>query len=136
MGAMLGLGLALATTASAAEAGTGGRRLTQLQAELGLSEDQVNAIRQLHQGQGQRRREVHQDLYEARKSLRELILDGTDQAAIQAKIAEVQQLTARGIEMRAEMLKGLAQILTPEQREKFAQLQLHPRRHGMMRSRV
>lgn len=128
-GALVGIGLALATGAIPAEAHMGGRGLAWLQEQLGLSDDQVAAIRQLHEGQRDARRWLHRDLREVRKSLRELVLQGADEATIQAKTAEVQQLVGRAVQMRVEMLKGLAQILTPEQREKLSQFR--PRGHFM-----
>lgn len=121
-GAMLGLGLALTTVAVPAEAHMGARGLGWLRAELELSDDQVQAIRQLHQGQRDARRALYRSLREARAALRELVLQGGDDAAIQAKAAEIQQLLGRAVERRVETLKGLAQILTPEQREKLAKL--------------
>lgn len=121
-GAMLGLGLALTTAGVPAEAHMGERGLGWLQTELELSDDQVQAIRQLHQGQREARRELHRSLREARTAVRELVLQGADEAAIQAKTAEVRELMGRAVELRVETLKGLAQILTPEQREKLAKL--------------
>lgn len=120
-GAMLGLGLALTTAAVPAEAHMGERGLGWLQTELELSDDQVQAIRQLHQGQREAR-QLHRSLREARTAVRELVLQGADEAAIQAKTAEVRELMGRAVELRVETLKGLAQILTPEQREKLAKL--------------
>jgi Spy/CpxP family protein refolding chaperone len=96
--------------------------LERLQTELGLSEDQVQAIRQLHQGQRDARRQLHVSLREARQGLREAVLTGADATAVQAKTHEVQQLSAQAVQSRADTLQAMSQILSPEQREKLRQL--------------
>ena len=101
--------------------------LQRLQTELGLSEDQVQAIRQLHQGQRDVRRQLHVSLREARQELREAVLTGAEESAVQAKTHEVQQLSAQAVQYRADTLQAMSRILTPEQREKLRQLR--PTRH-------
>ena len=101
--------------------------LDRLQSQLSLTDDQVQAIRQLHQAQRPAHRQLRTSLREARHALRDLVLTGTDDAAIQAKTAEVQQLVAQAIQMRVDGLRAMSQILTPEQREAFRQLR--PGRH-------
>jgi Spy/CpxP family protein refolding chaperone len=96
--------------------------LARLQADLGLSEDQVQAISQLHQGQRAQRVQLHTSLREKRQSLRELIFAGSDERQIEAKTAEVQQLLGQEVQLRVATLRGVSQILTPEQREKLSQL--------------
>ncbi len=105
--------------------------LERLQAALDLTEDQLNAIRQLHQGQRDTRRQLARQLHEARRALRDLVLQGADDAAIQAKTAEVQQLLGQMVQLGVDLWKGYAQILTPEQREKLAKLR--PRMPWMRR---
>ncbi len=106
--------------------------LERLQAALGLSDDQVGALRQLHEGRRAARRELFQNLQQARQALRELVYRGADEASIQAKTTELQELLTQAVQMRLDTMQGMAQILTPEQREKL--LTLPPpmpwRRHG------
>ncbi len=95
--------------------------LERLQAELSLTDDQARAIHQLHTSRWEARHQLHKALREARRSLRDLVLTGADDAAVQAKTAEVQQLVAQGVQMRVEGLRAMSQILTPEQRDKLRQ---------------
>ncbi len=119
---ILSVAVFLATSVNPSEAHPRRPSLARLQAELGLSDDQVRAIHQLHVGQWEARHQLRKALREARTSLRELILTGGDEAAIQAKTAEVQQLLAQALQMRVTTMRGISQILTPEQREKFQRL--------------
>lgn len=95
--------------------------LERLQAELSLTDDQARAIHQLHASRWEARHQLHKALREARRSLRDLVLTSADDAAVQAKTAEVQQLVAQGVQMRVEGLRAMSQILTPEQRDKLRQ---------------
>jgi len=101
--------------------------LTRLSTELGLTDEQVQAIRQLHQGQRPARVQLHQSLRDARRSLRELIFSGGADEAIQAQVGQVQQLEGQAVQMRVATLRAMSQILTPEQREKYRQFR--PTRH-------
>jgi Spy/CpxP family protein refolding chaperone len=42
----------------------------------------------------------------------------------------VKELTGQALERRTATLKEIATVLTPEQREKFASMTPHGRRHG------
>ena len=119
---VLGVALALTAAVTWSEARMGRPSLERLQAQLGLSDAQVSAIRQLYEGHREPRHQVRTALHEAQKSLRELVLSGADPAAIQAKTAEIQQLHGQFLQLRIQNLQGLSQILTPEQRQAFAQL--------------
>jgi Spy/CpxP family protein refolding chaperone len=119
---MLVIPLVLAVSLVSSDARPRGASLQRLQTELGLSEDQVQAIRQLHQGQRDVRRQLHGSLRGARQELREAVLSGADASAVQAKTHEVQQLAAQAVQYRVDALQAVSQILTPEQREKLRQL--------------
>jgi Spy/CpxP family protein refolding chaperone len=118
---MLAIPLVLAVSLVSSDARPRGASLQRLQTELGLSEDQVQAIRQLHQGQRDVRRQLHVSLRGARQELREAVLSGADASAVQAKTHEVQQLAAQAVQYRVDALQAVSQILTPEQREKLRQ---------------
>ena len=121
-GIMSGL-VILATAAAPAEArfgGPGGRgSIQQLQAELGLTDDQVKAIREAHERQRASRRQVGKAMGEARRGLQELVMRGADDAAVQAKAAEVERLFAQAVGLRIQALRDLSSVLTPEQREQL-----------------
>ncbi len=117
--------LTVALPPAAAHPGRGS--LARLSSELGLTDDQVQAIRQLHQAQRPARVQLHQSLRDARRSLRELILTAGADEAIQAQVAQVQQLEGQAVQMRVDTLRAMSQILTPEQREKYRELR--PMRH-------
>ena len=99
-----------------------GRWQARLQQELGLSDDQANQMGQVFRRSMQAARPHYQAIRAARAELRRLVLTEADQATIQAKEAELQQLLAQTVQMRVQTLKEITPILTPEQREKFAQL--------------
>jgi Spy/CpxP family protein refolding chaperone len=129
-----GLILALAMVAGAADTATASEPLSghasRFQRVLGLTDDQMNSIRQLFAERAADRKHLSQSLQQAQAELRQLALTGGDPAAIQAKQAEVSQLLAQSVAMRVESLQAIAPILTPEQRAKLAQLDLHIGRRG------
>jgi Spy/CpxP family protein refolding chaperone len=96
--------------------------LPRLQAELGLSDDQVQAIRQAHEGQRDARKQLRHSLRETRRTLREMVIDGVDDATVQQQTAALQQLLGQAVQLRMESLRAVSQILTPEQRQKFREL--------------
>jgi len=67
-------------------------------------------------------KELRRSIRQAQSELRQLALNGGDQAAIQAKTAAVAQLLSQSLEMRVASLQEISPILTPEQRAKFAQM--------------
>ena len=127
----------LTTVAGAAQSPTSptsppARWASQLQQQLGLSDQQLQAIREIYQRDADAKRQQGQQLRQAQAELRHLALTSTDNEAIQAKQDDVQRLTAQVIQMRTSTLRQVAPILTPDQREKFAQLMArggHGRHH-------
>ena len=121
--------------ASAAHAADGARQggthrswEQRLQQRLNLTDQQTEAIRKLREQQGAAVKQHMESLRQAQAELRRLVLTQADQAAIQAKLAEVQRLLADGVQMRVDRLKELSPILTVEQRERLAELMSQPRR--------
>jgi Spy/CpxP family protein refolding chaperone len=102
---------------------------SRLQQELGLRDDQVQAMRQIREREATAGKQHVQALRQARAELRRLILSGADQPSIDAKQAQVQQLMVEGLTRRINTLKEITPILTPEQREKFAALMERGGRH-------
>jgi Spy/CpxP family protein refolding chaperone len=93
-----------------------------LQAELGLTEEQVKTIREIRARHLESMRETWRTLREARRSLREMALGETDEATFTAKAAEVRELAGHVLEARVRTLQEVARVLTPEQREKLREL--------------
>src|SRR6266852_1679995 len=89
-----------ATVAHAQTPSTGDRMYSRLQQNLGLSDDQVNSIRQIFQQQRDARRQLWQSLHQTQTDLRQLALSGADAAAIAAKKTAVGQLLAQGLDLR------------------------------------
>ncbi|OLB97169.1 MAG: hypothetical protein AUH30_10990 [Candidatus Rokubacteria bacterium 13_1_40CM_68_15] len=94
----------------------------RLQQQLGLSDQQVQAIREIYQRDADTKRQHWQQLRQAQAELRHLALTSSDNQTIQAKQDEVQRLMAQSVQMRTSTLRQVAPILTPDQREKLAQL--------------
>jgi Spy/CpxP family protein refolding chaperone len=108
----------------------------RLQERLGLSDQQTQAIREIHQRDAEARTQHWQALRRAQAELRRAVLADIDQATLQARQAEVARLLAESVQMRVNTLKAIAPLLTPEQREQFAKLMEEGRgRHGHHRHR-
>ena len=93
-----------------------------LREELGLTDDQVKAIREIRARNWQSMRETVRALREARRALREMVLADADEATSSAKAAEVRELAGQVLEVRVRTLQEVTRVLTPEQREKLRQL--------------
>jgi len=98
------------------------RMLDRLQQGLGLSDEQVTAMRGVQDRNRDARVQVFTSLRQAQAQLRELALKGSDDAALQEKVGEVQSLMGQSLQLRVQTLREIAPILTPEQRETFARM--------------
>ena len=98
----------------------------RLQQELGLTDQQVQALREIHQRQREAARQVWRDLGRTQRELRQLALGGGDDATIQAKVAEIERLYGQSLELRVNALREMAPILSEEQRQKLAQMTFRP----------
>ena len=125
---ILGSTLVVTTAASAADTPSPGPQpwrsgmMARFQQQLGLTDDQMQAIRDVHARHSDSRKQLRQSLHQAQSELRQLALNGGDQTALQAKSAEVAQLLSRGVSMRVQSLQEISPILTAEQRDKLAQM--------------
>jgi Spy/CpxP family protein refolding chaperone len=121
--------LALAGVAAAADTGSSPVRSSphagRFQQALGLTDDQMNSIRQLFAQHAVERKQLSESLRHAQSELRRLALTGGDPAAIEAKRAEVVKLLGQQVAMRVESLQAIAPILTPDQRAKLAEIVRH-----------
>jgi len=103
----------------APEAGAHG--MGRMQKKLGLTDDQMAAVRAAYQKHRDEQKQVRQQLRVAQTDLRQLALNGGDAATLQAKTAEVQQLIGQTVALRVKVLQEIGPVLTPEQRAKFAE---------------
>jgi Spy/CpxP family protein refolding chaperone len=115
-------GVAGATDTVQAPGAPGAGHANRFQQALGLTDDQMTAIRQVQAQQAPKQKQLRQSLRQGQSELRQLALNGGDPAAIQAKQAEVAQLVNQSTALRVESLQAMAPILTPEQRAKLAQM--------------
>jgi Spy/CpxP family protein refolding chaperone len=109
----------------------GKRWENRLQHKLGLTEDQMQAFKQVYANRDvEAHRQHHRSLRTAQAELRRLALNGADDATLQAKQTEVQSLLAQSMQMRLDTLKQVGPILNPDQREAFAKMmERGPRGH-------
>jgi Spy/CpxP family protein refolding chaperone len=119
---MLAVPLVLAVTLVPVEARPHRASLPRMQAELGLTDAQVQAIRQIHEGQRDARMQLRRSLHEARRTLREMVIDGVEEVTVQQQTAELQQRLGQAVQLRMETLRAVAQVLSPEQRQKLREL--------------
>jgi len=129
--ALTGALLVPVAVSAADEAPAAKRQMYQqrFQERLGLSVDQMTALKELRARQGDTARQHYRTLRQAQTDLRRLAILGTDEGALRAKAAEVQKLSSEGVEIRLMQLRDMSQILTPEQREKFAAMKMGGHRH-------
>ena len=120
VGLLAGTGVALAQDAQRPAHAHG---MARLQQRLGLTDDQVTAIRATFERHRDQQKQAWQALHAAQATLRQLALNGSDTAA---KTAEVQQLLGQTVALRVQVLQEIGPILTPDQRAKFAQASFHP----------
>lgn len=133
VGLLAGTGVALAQDTKAPTAPMQrGHGMGRLQQRLGLSDDQVNAIKAAYQKHRDEQKQAWQALHTAQADLRKLALNGGDPATVQAKTTEVQQLLGQTVAIRVKVLQEIGPVLTPEQRVKFAEARGH---HGMRHHR-
>lgn len=100
----------------------GDRMFSRLQRNLGLTDDQVTQIRTIYQQHRDAQRTLWQSLRQSQTELRQLALGGGDPNAIATKKTQVAQLLAQGLDLRVQTLQRVGPILTPEQRDKLAQM--------------
>ena len=96
--------------------------LPRLQAELGLSDDQVQAIRQAPRGPAGRPEAALALASRGAPHAPQMVIDGVDDATVQQQTAALQQLLGQAVQMRMDSLRAVSQVLTPEQRQKFREL--------------
>ena len=127
---LAGTGAAYAQTTQGQTPAPREHGMNRMQQRLGLTNDQVTAIRTAFERHRDEQKQAWKTLHTAQAELRQLALNGADTTA---KAAEVQQLLGQTVTLRVKVLQEIGPILTPEQRVKFAQAPYHPgmgRHHG------
>jgi Spy/CpxP family protein refolding chaperone len=114
--------VAASTTVDPVSAHQAHRGHVRLQEALGLTDQQVQAMREVRTRDAEAGKQLFRQLRQTRLELTRLVLADADTASIEAKQAEVQALMNQVIERRVTRLKEIVPILTPEQREKYAEL--------------
>ncbi len=118
LAAMVG-GMCLLAIASQA---TAHDRMERLKDHLSLTDAQVTAIREVFADDKPAQGQVYQALRQAQGELRQLALNGAEEAVLQQKTAEIAALMSQDLQLRVQRMQKIGTILTPEQRVKFAQL--------------
>jgi Spy/CpxP family protein refolding chaperone len=116
---MLGSGIALADSPKAVPAGVAGHGFQQ---RLGLTDDQMKAIRGIRERQRPAARQIHQSLAQANRDLRRLALTGADDATIHAKATEIEGLQGQALQLRVTGLREMAPLLNDDQKMKLQQM--------------
>lgn len=122
---------ATALYAAAPQTGQPNRWESHLQQKLGLTDDQLQAFRQLRAARDvEAQRQQYRALRAAQTELRRLALNGADDTTLAAKQAEIQTLLTQQMQQRVDALKQIGPILNPDQREAFAKMmERGPRGH-------
>ena len=104
---------------------------SHLQQKLGLTDDQLQAFRQVYATRDvNAQRQHYKALRTAQSELRRLALNGADDTTLAAKQTEVQNLLAQSMQTRVQALKQVGPILNADQREAFAKMmERGPRGH-------
>lgn len=98
----------------------------RFQQELGLTDDQMQAIREIQGRQRDAARQLWQQLVTAQGQIRQLALSGADDGTIQPKATEIEGIQSQLLQLRVNALREMAPLLSEEQRQKLAQM--NPRR--------
>jgi Spy/CpxP family protein refolding chaperone len=131
VGLALAATLAIVTAAAWAEAPqtgapTGPPRQHRFQERLGLTDEQVAAIKEVHARHAGERKQLQQSLRVARNELKLAALHGGD---VKGQAAVVAALVGQMTELHATTLQEIAPILTPEQRDAMAKMSPRGHRH-------
>jgi Spy/CpxP family protein refolding chaperone len=98
------------------------RMMSRLQQKLGLTDDQVTALRDVQARHRDARIQLGRALHQANARLREQTVTGADDATLQKTTTDIQSLMTQALQLRMQTWREMAQHMTPEQRQAFAQL--------------
>lgn len=108
-----------------------------LQAEIGLSDEQVAGIRKIHLEERKAAIRRNADMRIARLELQELMgAAKVDEAAVAARVKALGELQAANLKARTDSQLAIRRLVTPEQYQKMQQLrQQHMRERGVRPAR-
>jgi Spy/CpxP family protein refolding chaperone len=90
--------------------------------ELNLTQEQMQRLDALQQQSKKQMEQPRQALRQARQDLANLMASNADENAIRAKHNQLQQLQQQMANVRFQNMLEMRKVLTPEQRQRFAQL--------------
>jgi Spy/CpxP family protein refolding chaperone len=90
-----------------------------MRTELGISDQQSQAVEQLWQKTIPKLRELRERLDQLEAQLSQMILDASDEATVMAQIDKVENTRAEANKARTQMLYLMNRVLKPEQRVKL-----------------
>jgi Spy/CpxP family protein refolding chaperone len=109
----------------------GGGHHQKFQEKLGLTDEQAKALRDVHARNREASRQLWQRAAATHQEIRQLTLAGADDTALQAKMAELNDIQAQMLKLRVATLREIAPLLTDEQKQKLGELRFdHGHRHG------
>jgi len=106
---------------------------SRLMQELNLTQEQMQRLDALHQQSKKQMEQPRQALRQAKQDLANLMASNADENAIRAKHNQLQQLQQQMANVRFQNMLEMRKVLTPEQRQRFAQLM--QQRRGNSRNR-
>ena len=95
---------------------------SRLMQELNLTQEQMQRLDALQQQSKKQMEQPRQALRQARQDLANLMASNADENAIRAKHNQLQQLQQQMANVRFQNMLEMRKVLTPEQRQRFAQL--------------
>jgi Spy/CpxP family protein refolding chaperone len=103
----------------------------KFQEKLGLTDEQAQAIRDVHARHREATRELWRRAAAANSELRQLALAGADDTALQTKMAELKDIQGQMLKLRVDTLREMAPLLTEEQKQKLGEMRSkHGHRRG------
>jgi Spy/CpxP family protein refolding chaperone len=103
----------------------------RIQAEAGLTDEQVTQIRKIHTDARKAAIQRRADMRIARMELRELMAaDTLDEAQIAAKVKAISELQARAFKERTDSLIAVRKVVSAEQFQKLQQARREHRGRG------
>ena len=129
----IAMGAVAATDSTAEKHGDrSARKVERMKEKLGLSDDQVKSLQAVFASSKEDRREGGADFRKAMTDFRKAALEGNSKT-VASKRDAILKAHGERLDKQAEKLAKIGEILTPEQRTKFAEMKgkgFHGKRHG------
>jgi Spy/CpxP family protein refolding chaperone len=102
--------------------GINNRRQGRIIEQLNLSQEQTQELVSIREKYKPRFRSLREQMRKAHEEMRQMMTGNVSQAELRAKNEEINQLNQKIDELRFESLLEMREVLTPEQRQEFAQI--------------